>query len=76
LVLRRWKRLVVAEEVPALNLMEQDPPPIIRLVRIPEDAAHTLRPNPRMNLAVAGVLSLSVGVLPAFFTEGDDQRAS
>ncbi len=59
----------LADEVAALQVLEQETPRLIRLVRNPEDAARALRPNLRMNLAVAGVLGLFVGVLLAFFTE-------
>ncbi|MFO8034363.1 MAG: Wzz/FepE/Etk N-terminal domain-containing protein [Candidatus Bipolaricaulota bacterium] len=56
-------------EIEALEELRAAPPDMITLLRSPEGAVETLRPNLRMNVAVAGVLGLFVGVLLSFFVE-------
>ncbi len=56
-------------EMAALEELQAQPPRLTTLVRSPEGTVRTLRPSLKMNLAVAGVLGLFVGVLLAFFTE-------
>lgn len=71
-------RLMALEaEEAVLRTLIAEPPALIEIVRSPVGAVTTLRPSLRLNLAVAGVLGLFVGVLLAFFVESmtRDRRA-
>ncbi len=59
----------IDEERRLLLAVEEDPPDLLTQVMGPSGTARANRPTLRMNLAVAGVLGLFVGVLLAFFTE-------